>query len=107
MKIVAKKVVFETFLKNGVNRIGKKVFFDKKTPAMWGVYSEVLMAYPQNNFFSYPVYAVFEKILKNHFFSDYFQNRAFLAVFETFLRSRVSLTLPSLASRHKLFYSLF
>ena len=83
------------------------VVFLIKTPAMWGVHSEVLMAYPQNNFFSYPVYAVFEKILKNHFFSDYFQNRAFLAVFETFLRSRVSLTLPSLASRHKLFYPLF
>ena len=25
------------------------------------------------NFFSYPVYAVFEKSLKNHMFSDYFQ----------------------------------
>ena len=42
------------------------------------------------NFFSYPVYAVFEKSLKNHFFSDYFQNRAFLAVFETFLKNGIN-----------------
>jgi hypothetical protein len=28
LKIVAKKVVFENFLKNGVNRIGKKNYFE-------------------------------------------------------------------------------
>ena len=38
-------------------------------------------------FFSHLALAVLEKSLKNHFFSDYFQNRAFLAVFETFLKN--------------------
>ena len=38
-------------------------------------------------FFSYLAFAVLEKSLKNHFFSDYFQNREFLAVFETFLKT--------------------
>ena len=55
---------------------------------MWGVYPEVLRADAQKLlFFSHLALAVLEKSLKNHFFSDYFQNRAFLAVFETFLKN--------------------